>query len=170
MEKKAFEYAGVYLLDSPYFLDGMYDYFIPLELRGEVYPGRFLTVPFGKSNRRQMAIVRELHPCPSFSDIKPIDGVCYDRPELSEEMLLLCDYMKEQCLCTYGEAVRCTTPSSALGKMTEFYYPLPQIGPNMPSFRKTQCEIFVTLFHVLLFRRFCAIIETKIHETGGVLP
>ena len=130
MEKTAFEYAGVYLLDSPYFLDGMYDYFIPLEMRGDVYPGRFLTVPFGKSNRKQMAIVRELHPCPSFSDIKPIDEVCHDRPELSEEMLQLCDYMKEQCLCTYGEAVRCTTPSSALGKMTEFYYPLPTSGPN----------------------------------------
>ena len=133
MEKNAFEYAGVYLLDSPYFLDGMYDYFIPLEMRGDVYPGRFLTVPFGKSNRKQMAIVRELHPCPSFNDIKPIDGVCYDRPELSEEMLKLCDYMKEQCLCTYGEAVRCTTPSSALGKMTEFYYPLPKNGPNASS-------------------------------------
>ena len=128
MENKVFEYAGVYLLDSPYFLDGIYDYFIPLEMRGDVFPGRFLTVPFGKSNRKQMAIVRELRNCPQYSDIKPIDSVCLDRPELSEEMLLLCDYMKEHCLCTFGEAVRCTTPSSALGKMTEFYYPLPKTG------------------------------------------
>ena len=133
MEEKTFEYAGVYLLDSPYFLDGMYDYFIPLEMRADVFPGRFLTVPFGKSNRRQMAIVRELHHCPSYSDIKPIESVCVDRPELSLEMLELCDYMKEHCLCTYGEAVRCTTPSSALGKMTEFYYPMPGAGPNASS-------------------------------------
>lgn len=130
MENKAFEYAGVYLLDSPYFLDGIYDYFIPLEMRGEVLPGRFVTVPFGRSNRRQMAIVKELRHCPDYSDIKPIESVCLDRPELSEEMLLLCDYMKEHCLCTYGEAVRCTTPSSALGKMSEFFYPLPKSGPN----------------------------------------
>lgn len=133
MDFSAFEYAGVYLLDSPYFLDGSYDYFIPLEMRGEVFPGRFVTVPFGRSNRRQMAIVRELRHCPDFSDIKPIDSVCKDRPELLEEMLLLCDYMKEHCLCTYGEAVRCTTPSSALGKMAEFYYPLPKPGPNASS-------------------------------------
>ena len=130
MENKAFEYAGVYLLDSPYFLDGIYDYFIPTELRGEVLPGRFVTVPFGRSNRRQMAIVRELRHCPDYGEIKPIESVCLDRPELSCEMLLLCDYMKEHCLCTYGEAVRCTTPSSALGKMSEFYYPLPKSGPN----------------------------------------
>ena len=38
MEDKTFEYAGVYLLDSPYFLDGMYDYFIPLEkFRKSIY-------------------------------------------------------------------------------------------------------------------------------------
>ena len=133
MEINAFEYAGVYLLESPYFLEGIYDYFIPLELRGEVFPGRFITVPFGKSNRRQLAIVREMRHCPDFSDIKPIASVCADRPELSEEMLLLCDYMKEHCLCTYGEAVRCTTPSSALGKMAEFYYPLPKSGPDASS-------------------------------------
>ena len=130
MEEKTFEYAGVYLLDSPYFLDGMYDYFIPLEMRGDVFQGRFLTVPFGKSNRRQMAIVRELHHSPAYSDIKPIEAVCFDRPPLSREMLELCDYMKEHCLCTFGEAVRCTTPSSVLGKMTEFYYPLQGVGPN----------------------------------------
>ena len=130
MENKAFEYAGVYLLDSPYFLDGIYDYFIPTELRGEVLPGRFVTVPFGRSNRRQMAIVKELRHCPDYGEIKPVESVCLDRPELSYEMLLLCDYMKEHCLCTFGEAVRCTTPSSALGKMSEFFYPLPKSGPD----------------------------------------
>ena len=130
MENASYEYAGVYLMDSPYFLDGIYDYFIPLEMRGDVFPGCFVAVPFGRSNRRQMAVVRELRHCPSFSDIKPIDRVCSDRPELSLEMLELCDYMKEHCLCTYGEAVRCTTPASALGKMSEFYYPIPQTGPT----------------------------------------
>ena len=130
MGDSAFEYAGVYLLDSPYFLDGIYDYFIPHEMRGDVFPGRFVTVPFGRSNRKQMAVVRELRHCPQYGDIKPLEAICFDRPELSEEMLLLCDYMKEQYLCTFGEAVRCTTPSSVLGKMLEFYYPLPKSGPN----------------------------------------
>ena len=98
MENETFEYAGVYLLDSPYFLDGIYDYFIPVDLRGEVFEGRFVTVPFGKSNRRQMAVVHELRHCPQFGDIKPIEAVCVDRPALTEEMLKLCDYMKEHCL------------------------------------------------------------------------
>ena len=130
MENTSFEYAGVYLLDCPYCIDGIYDYFIPIDVRGQVEAGRFVTVPFGRSNRQQMAVVRELRHCPSFGDIKPISGVCEDRPVLSEEMLSLCDYMKEHCLCTYGEAVRCTVPSSALGKMSEYYYPIPSKGPD----------------------------------------
>ena len=49
--------AGVYLLDNPYFIDSEYTYFIPDELVGRVKRGSFVTVPFGNSNRRRMALV-----------------------------------------------------------------------------------------------------------------
>ena len=54
MENTAFEYAGVYLLDVPYCIDGIYDYFIPLEMRPDIDEGVFVTVPFGRGNRKQM--------------------------------------------------------------------------------------------------------------------
>ena len=133
MDNKTYEYASVFLLDNPYCIDCTYDYFIPLELRGEVYAGRFVTVPFGRGNRKQMAVVKELLHCPSYRDAKPIAEVCTDRPELSEEMLSLCEYMKEQWLCTFGEAARCVMPSSVLGKMTEFYYAVGTKGPDASS-------------------------------------
>ena len=114
MENTSFEYAKVYILDVPYCIDGTYDYFIPLEMRSDISAGDFVTVPFGRGNRKQMAVVRELHHCPSYGDIKPIADICTDRPRLDGEMLELCDYMKEQCLCTYGEAVRSAVPSSAI--------------------------------------------------------
>ena len=128
-----YEYATVYLLDCPYFIDKTYDYFIPPALRGEVDRGCFVTVPFGRSNRRQMALVWSLVECPSYSEAKPIDAVCTDRLPLSEEMLRLCEFMKEQCLCTMGEAVRCAVPASALGKMCEFYYPIPSASSGALS-------------------------------------
>ena len=133
MENKTYEYASVYLLDNPYCIDCTYDYFIPLELRGEIYAGRFVAVPFGRGNRKQMAVVKELLHCPSFRDAKPIAEVCADRPDLDCEMLSLCEYMKEQWLCTFGEAVRCVMPSSVLGKMSEFYYPVSTKGPDASS-------------------------------------
>ena len=129
----SFEYASVYLLDSPYCIDSTYDYFIPLELREEVYEGGFVTVPFGRGNRKQMGVVWKLHHCPSYVDVKPIDSVCSDRLPLDEETMALCDFMKEQFLCTVGEAVRCVLPSSVLGKMSEYYCPVPSVTPNASS-------------------------------------
>ncbi len=132
-EGNAFEYAAVSLLDAPYFLDRSYDYFIPLELRSRISVGCFVTVPFGRGNRRQMAVVRELHHCPSAAEIKTLCEICDDRPVLSPEVLALCDYMKEHCLCSFGEAVRCNLPASALGKMNTFYRPTGKRGPDASS-------------------------------------
>lgn len=130
MQSGAYEYAKVYLMDNPYCIDRDYDYFIPLEMRDKISEGCFVTVPFGRGNRKQMAVVVGLNHCPSINDVKPIAQICYDRPTLSREMLSLCEYMVEHYLCTFGEAVRCTVPSGALGKMGEFYYPIPEKGPN----------------------------------------
>jgi primosomal protein N' (replication factor Y) len=132
-ESLSYEYASVYLLDNPYCIDATYDYYIPLPMRAEVHAGVFVTVPFGRGNRKQMAIVRSLSHCPDYKDIKSIAEICADRGELSEEMLSLCDYMKEQYLCTYGEAVRCVLPASALGKMIEYYRPTESGGPDASS-------------------------------------
>lgn len=132
-ENRDFEYAGVYILDNPYSIDVTYDYFIPHSMRGEIGRGVFVTVPFGRSNRRQMALVRSLSHTPSYKDAKPIESICTDRVPLSDEMLGLCEFMKEQVLCTMGEAVRCAVPSSAIGRMNEFYYPLPTKGPDTSS-------------------------------------
>jgi len=121
--QKSFEYAAVYLLDNPYCIDCEYDYYIPSDLRKDVCRGSFVAVPFGRGNRKQMAIVVKLHHCPAFSDVKPISEAITDRAPLDEELLELCAYMKEQYLCTFGEAVRCAVPASVLGKMSEYYSP-----------------------------------------------
>lgn len=55
--------ARVYLLDAPYHIDKLYDYYIPEELRGTLAVGGFAAVPFGGGNRKQLALVRELAPC-----------------------------------------------------------------------------------------------------------
>lgn len=130
MSDSSFEYAKVFLLDVPYCIDSTYDYFIPLEMRPQITKGSFVTVPFGRGNRKQMAVVLDLHHCPYNGDIKTVSELCTDRPVLDQEMLLLCMYMKEHCLCTFGEAVRCVIPASALGKMSEYYYPIPSKGPD----------------------------------------
>ncbi len=160
-----FEYAAVYLLDNPYCIDNEYDYFIPTELREEVCVGCFVTVPFGRGNRKQMAIVHRLHHCPDFADVKPIDAVISDRAPLDFEMLSLCIYMKEQYLCTVGEAVRCAVPASVLGKLSEFYTATDRAAPKTSS-SMSSADLFVYDFIVSTGKRTTSAL--KAHFGAGI--
>ena len=118
-------FAGVYLLDAPYAIDRMYDYTIPRSLCDEVHCGSFVTVPFGNGNRKKLALVAELREHSNHKRLKPISTVCAERISLSEQMLGLALFLKEQTLCTVGDAVRAMIPAFVLTRMTEVYLPAP---------------------------------------------
>ena len=121
-------FAGVYLLDAPYAIDRVYDYAIPRSMCDEVRRGSFVTVPFGKSNRCRLALVTEIKTlcdCESQAAIKPLSDVLGERASLSETMVDLCLYIKEQTLCTVGDAVRAMMPAAALSQGEEIYLPVP---------------------------------------------
>ncbi len=117
------EYAGLHILKSPYHIDNAFDYFIPPHLRGNIHPGDFVTVPFGNSNKREIALVISLKDFPEKSGqvCKPIISECEKMFSLSPEMLGLCMFMKEHTLCTVGDAVRSIIPSAVLTRPYEVY-------------------------------------------------
>ncbi len=117
------EYAGLHILKSPYHIDNAFDYFIPPHLRESIRPGDFVTVPFGNSNKREIALVISLKTCPDKAGqaCKPIASECEKMFSLSPEMLGLCSFMKEQTLCTVGDAVRSIIPSAVLTRPYEIY-------------------------------------------------
>lgn len=119
------EYAGIYLLDNPYFLDDTFDYFIPPDMRGNICKGDFVTVPFGTANRRCLGIVNSIKDSPDDSNLscKPVLSVCDKSMSLSEEMFGLCFFMKKRTLCTMGDAIRAAIPASALSHLEEVYRP-----------------------------------------------
>ncbi len=137
-----YEYVSVYLLDSPYAIDTSYDYFVPIDMRCKIQRGAFVTVPFGRTNRKQMGIVWELMSISAYKNPKSIIDICADRAPLSDEMLGLCAYMKTQLLCTMGDAVRCVVPAAALGKLTEYYSPTEHTAPDA-SAGFTPADLFV---------------------------
>ena len=115
-------YVKVRLLDAPFFLERDYDYSVPPELSGEVRPGSFVTVPFGGGTRRRMALVTaETERDPTLTTTKPIRSVSTPRISLSEEMLGLVCFLREQTLCTTGDAVHAMIPAGALSGLTERY-------------------------------------------------
>ena len=116
-----FSVARVYLLDAPYHIDKLYDYYIPDELRGLLKVGGFVAVPFGGGNRKQLALVSELAGASDYPALKPVIAPVCDSIVLDGEMTGLCLYMKEHFLCTVGDAVKAILPSAALTKVKEVY-------------------------------------------------
>ena len=114
-------YAGVCLLDNPFAIDGIYDYRIPEELESDVIPGVFVTVPFGMSNQRRLALVREVRETSEYREHKAVISVCPDQISLDEEMLGLCAFMKTRTLCATGDAVRAMIPASALSRLVPLF-------------------------------------------------
>ena len=119
-------YASVYLIDAPFCLDNAFDYYIPPHLRRDILCGDFVTVPFGTANRKKIALVVALKEDADSKtiDYKPIIDVCNKTMSLNEEMMKLCFFLKEQTLCTVGDAVKAIVPTSAFSKMEEVYFPV----------------------------------------------
>ena len=116
-------YVKVRLLDAPFFLDREYDYSVPEELREDLRPGCFVTVPFGGGNRRRMGLVmRDTERDETLSGIKPVLSVSTPRVSLSEEMLGLVRFLREQTLCTAGDAVHAMIPAGTLSGLVERYH------------------------------------------------
>ena len=113
----------VRLLDGPLFLDREYDYSVPAALADAVGVGSFVTVPFGGGNRRRKAlVVGEGTPDPTIA-VKPLQMLSTPRLSLSREMLELVAFLREQTLCTTGDAVHAMIPSGALSALVERYRP-----------------------------------------------
>ncbi len=129
------EYAGVHILRSPYHIDNTFDYFIPPHIRDEIRVGDFVTVPFGTANTREIALVVSLKDFPDNKavDCKPVYSVSDKKLSLSPEMMGLCAFMKEQTLCTVGDAVRSMIPAAALTKALEIYKPTGLTRPSDAS-------------------------------------
>ena len=134
-------YCGVHILDNPFSIDGAFHYYIPPFMAAAVNPGAFVTVPFGRGNRKQLALVVEagddavlpagLRP----EQVKPVDSVCREKLFLSPRQLELCFYLKKTTLCTLGEAVRAVVPAQALASLTEFYTLAPGDSDKLESRR-----------------------------------
>ena len=114
-------YVKVHLLDNPYCIDNEYTYFVPHDLSEAVKCGSFVVVPFGNSNRTQIGLVVESHCEEPQTKTKAIKNIISDEITLDSTELELCKFMKEQTLCTIGDAVHSMIPQGALSSIVTCY-------------------------------------------------
>lgn len=94
-----------------YPFDKLYDYIVPDRFEGSVGVGQLVTVPFGKGNKKRVALVYGLErkSCDP-AKLKPITDISQNGIALSDEQLGLSVWLKENTFCTYFDAVRTILP------------------------------------------------------------
>lgn len=94
-----------------YPFDKLYDYIVPNGFEGSVCVGQLVTVPFGKGNKKRVALVYGLERklCDP-AKLKSITDISQNGIALSDEQLGLSVWLKENTFCTYFDAVRTILP------------------------------------------------------------
>ncbi len=100
--------------------DGTYDYAIPPEMGEAVYPGRFVTVPFGIRNRLCTGVVMEVRDHSLYEEHKFIRSLYPEVISLDEEQRKLCDYMRLKLMADTESAIRAMMPVAAFSRLSEY--------------------------------------------------
>ena len=103
--------AKVAVAAATYAIDLPYDYAVPCELEDTICPGMRALVPFGAGNRRTDGIVLAVTEGVEKGALKSVVALLDDEPVLSEEMLRLILWMREQYFCTVYDAARAVLPA-----------------------------------------------------------
>ena len=102
------------VVDNPSpMLDMPFHYSVPEELRDEIKTGCRVKVPFGLSNKPVEGFVVGLSTeCPGHLEkTKPVLRRVGEGLALSEELVKLAEWMRDEYLCTWQEALGCVMPA-----------------------------------------------------------
>lgn len=112
--------AGVAIEKATFAYDNIYTYLVPDALRDEISVGSRVIVPFGKGNRRRLAVVLSLEET-NETGLKSIYSALSKDISLSKEQIELIYWLKENTFCTYFEAAKTMLPPGMNAKIRDDY-------------------------------------------------
>ena len=106
--------AKVAVNDATIHFDKLYSYLIPSELKGSVWPGGMVLVPFGAGNRPRMAVVLEVsdEETPD-ARLKSLLDAAPEEARLTPDLMELVRFLRDRYFCTWYEAVKAVIPYGA---------------------------------------------------------
>ena len=114
--------------------DLLYSYSVNAEQADRIAPGMRVAVPFGRGNRRRLAMVLKISREPAEEGIvlKPVSALLDAEPVLTDELLMLVNWLHEHTFCTWYDAVRAVLPGGLQLRLEERYLPLePPVGVRL---------------------------------------
>ncbi len=104
--------AKVAVSNAAYSFDTEYSYAVPGTFSSAARAGCRVIVPFGKGNRRRIGFITRVYERDSYnSELKLMHSVIDEEPLVSDEMLKIIFWLKENTFCTLFEAYKCVVPT-----------------------------------------------------------
>lgn len=122
--------ALIALKDATLAFDKLYTYAVPPELHTKAEAGKRVLIPFGNGNIKKQGIIFSLKQA-ELKNLKKILAVTDENAVLSEELLSLCEYMKETLFCSYYDAVNAMLPPGLGLKLISFYSANPEFSVSL---------------------------------------
>ena len=101
--------------------DKCYTDAIPNLLLSKAKPGCRITIPFGKGNTKKQGMILSVFEGETTEKTKEILSVIDDNPILSDEMLTMCKWLKNNIFCTYYDAIHAMLPAGLNYRLSECY-------------------------------------------------
>ena len=138
--------ALVAVENTTFTFDGLYTYRISEAFADSARAGMRAVVPFGRGNAKRVGLVMEI--CSeSFTDapekpikIKPIISFIDSEPVISEELIGLIKFLKENTFCTYYEAFRTILPPGLGYKLHSLCRPDPKYTGELTAEERSVLE------------------------------
>lgn len=109
---------------TAFHFDQLFDYLLPSGLSETVRSGCRIIVPFGPGNDQRQAMVFGVESIGEIPrGVKPVLRQLDEQPVLSDELLKLAEWLREQCFCTYFEAARVMLPTGLDMRVVRCYVP-----------------------------------------------
>lgn len=116
-------FAEVAVENTLYAFDMLYSYEVPENLSACVSAGERVVVPFGRGNKKRIGLVFGITSELPLAKTKPIDAVIDENPVISEELLRLCRWIRDNTFCTYFDAFRTILPPGLGYSLKTLYSP-----------------------------------------------
>ncbi|MBE6837786.1 MAG: primosomal protein N' [Ruminococcus sp.] len=104
--------AKVAMCNASYSYDIEYSYAVPSQMCDKIESGTRVLVPFGKGNRKRIGFVTRTYLRDTYNeDLKPVLQVIDDSSLVTDELMRLIFWLKENTFCTFYEAYKTVIPS-----------------------------------------------------------
>ena len=127
---------------TAYSFDMLFSYAVPERLEAVIACGCRVLVPFGRGNKRRIGVVMKLTEG-STKGLKSLVSAVDSEPVISEELLGLAFYLREQTFCTYFDAVKTMLPpamsvsAKETFRLVKIFTDISALSPEAASFLET---------------------------------